>query len=39
MMRKYEGPTVVELGKFHEETGIGLGGQIENWWPIRDTRN
>lgn len=39
MMSTYEAPTVVELGDFHEETGIGLGGQIENWWPVRDTRN
>lgn len=39
MMGTYEAPAVVELGDFHEETGIGLGGQIENWFPIRDTRN
>ena len=39
MMRMYEAPTVVQLGDFHQDTGIGLGGQIENWFPIRDTRN
>lgn len=39
MTKTYEAPTVVELGNFHEETGIGLGARIENWWPVRDVRN
>lgn len=28
-MKMYEAPTVVELGNFHEETGVGLGDQSE----------
>lgn len=39
MTEKYEAPTVVALGDFHEETGVGLGAFIENWWPVRDQRN
>lgn len=38
MTNTYEAPTVVELGNFHEETGVGLGITQESWWPLGDRK-
>ncbi|GAA2048684.1 lasso RiPP family leader peptide-containing protein [Nocardiopsis rhodophaea] len=32
----YETPAIIELGDFTTETGVGLGDEAEDWWPIAD---
>ncbi|GAB3457948.1 hypothetical protein GCM10027570_40970 [Streptomonospora sediminis] len=32
----YEAPAVTELGEFTDQTGAGIGGQIEDGWPLAD---
>lgn len=36
MKKAYESPALIELGDFHAETGLGLGGQTEFLVAIAD---
>lgn len=35
-MKKYEAPTITELGTFQAETGHWIGGQVEFGIPVFD---
>ncbi|WP_432512826.1 MULTISPECIES: keywimysin-related RiPP [Kineococcus] len=36
MDKTYERPVIAELGTFLEQTGYGIGGQVEGWVPLTD---